>query len=501
MTTTFDTASLYLTIDQGGHASRALIFDRTGTIVSSAHVAVDTLRPEPFRVEHDASALLQSVRTVIGDALTRLGDDGPHVITAGLATQRSSIVCWNRRSGAPLSPVLSWQDTRAAAWLRTFEPRAKEVREHTGLRLSPHYGASKLRWCLDNLAAVQQAQAAGDLCCGPLASFLAQGITTAADRHVPSRPNQAATPGTARPAVADPANASRTLLWNVAARNWDPALLRWFGIPRDVLPESVPTRHCYGEIPRDSLRIPLALVTGDQSAALFALGLPRPDTIYLNLGTGAFLQYLTESVAVDHPALLRSVVYADDQRALYALEGTINGAGSALSWFADQQGLAPADVQIERWLTARGPIPLFINSVAGLGSPYWISQIEPHFVGEGDLDARGCAILESIMFLVAANIEAFRQAGIVARALVVSGGLAQFDGLCQGLADLCGLPVNRPQIDEATARGVAQLLSDFSLPSLAGTDGFTPRPNPERIVRQAAWRRVVDRMSTSISTA
>lgn len=499
MVSTADSASLYLAIDQGGHASRALVFDATGKIVSCAHVPVETLRPQPFWVEHDASALLQSVRTAISNALAALGNDARRVTAAGLATQRSSIVCWNRTTVAPLSPVLSWQDTRAAAWLRKFEPYAKDVRHHTGLRLSPHYGASKLRWCLENLASVQRAQAAGELCCGPLASFLTHGITTPAATRTHTLPSVATTAGTLPRPLTDPANASRTLLWNVAARDWDVDLLQWFSIPRNVLPEPVPTRYFFGEILQQALGIPLSLVTGDQSAALFALGMPRSDTIYVNLGTGAFIQHLSATPSADHPALLRSVVYADDQRALYAVEGTVNGAGNALAWFADKQGLALADVQLERWLKAPGPIPLFINTVGGLGSPFWISHVEPQFIGEGCLDARGCALVESILFLVAANVDTFRQAGIMARELIVSGGLAQSDGLCQGLADLCGIPVSRPQLEEATARGVAQLLSNFSLPSVTEAAYFTPQPNPTRTARQAAWHHALEKILNAIS--
>lgn len=487
-----DSASLYLAIDQGGHASRALVFDAGGNVVSSAHVPVDTQHPCAYWVEHDASDLLASVRTAIHTACDQLGSDIRRITAAALATQRSSIVCWNRRTGTPLSPVLSWQDTRAAAWLRSFEPRAADVRRRTGLRLSPHYGASKLRWCLDHLAPVQQAFAAGELCCGPVASFLAFGITAAAQGSLPALVDATTMPVVARHCLADPANASRSLLWNFIACNWDAQLLEWFGVPRAVLPDCVPTRHTFGVIAHANQHIPLALVTGDQSAALFALGPPRHNVIYINLGTGAFIQHLSNTASADHPSLLRSVVYADGQQALYALEGTVNGAGSALTWFAQREGLAQADINVDRWLETSSTVPLFINTVGGLGSPFWAAQIEPRFVGEASLDARGCAVVESILFLVNANLGAFREAGITPRELVLSGGLAQSDGLCQALAEVSGISVNRPQLSEATARGLVQLLSHFSLPATVPHSRFVPRANPARLARQAAWRRALD---------
>lgn len=481
-----DSTSLYLAIDQGGHASRALVMDSAGNVVSSAHVPVATARPQNYWVEHDAAALLASVRTAIDQACDALGDDTQRISAAGLATQRSSIVCWNRRSGSPISPVLSWQDTRAAAWLRALEPRAAEVRRRTGLRLSAHYGASKMRWCLDHLPAVQHALAAGELCCGPLASFLAFGITAAEPE------SSAATTSVGRRCLADPANASRTLLWNFTDRDWDTQLLEWFGVPRTVLPHSVPTRHPFGTLQVAGHSIPLSLVTGDQSAALFALGRPRDSIVYINLGTGAFIQHLSDTANADHPALLRSVVYADHQQALYALEGTVNGAGSALSWFAQHEGLAETDVHVDRWLETGEAVPLFINTVGGLGSPFWAAQIAPHFVGEGNLEARGCAVLESILFLVNANLAAFREAGIVPRELVLSGGLAQSNALCQALADLSAITVSRPPLREATALGLAQLLSHFSLPPPAPAVRFSPRSHPARRARQEAWRHALD---------
>jgi len=481
-----DSASLYLAIDQGGHASRALIFDGAGNVVASAHVPVETRRPRAFWVEQDGAELLASVRTAIHQACAAVGRDTRRIGAAGLATQRSSLVCWNRRSGAPLSPVLSWQDTRAAAWLDSFAPRAADVRRRTGLRLSPHYGASKLRWCLDHLTPVQHAHAAGELCCGPLASFLAFGITTAESGTAP------ASSGAAAHCLADPANASRTLLWNITERDWDAQLLEWFGVPRAVLPEAVPTRHAFGTLTVAGRTLPLSLVTGDQSAALFAFGPPRDEVIYINLGTGAFIQHLSTTASADHPALLRSVVYADRQQTLYALEGTVNGAGSALSWFAQREDLAETDLNVDRWLETNHPVPLFINTVGGLGSPFWAAQIAPHFVGEGNLEACGCAVVESILFLVNTNLAAFRDAGIIPRELVLSGGLAQSDGLCQTLADLSQIPVSRPQLSEATARGLVQLLSHFSLPQATPAVRFAPRLQPARLARQEAWRRALE---------
>ena len=170
------------------------------------------------------------------------------VASAGLATQRSSIVCWDRVSGQALSPVISWQDRRAHEWLTRFALHAEEIHATTGLMLSAHYGASKLRWCLDHLPAVAQAQSEGRLAFGPLASYLVFRLTEE------------------RTLAVDPANAARTLLWNIKTLNWDEGLLHLFSIPASALPPCVPTRHHFGHLVAAGQRIPLALVSGDQSA-------------------------------------------------------------------------------------------------------------------------------------------------------------------------------------------------------------------------------------------
>ena len=156
-----------LVLDQGGHSSRAFVFDADGRALRQAQRSVGATRPAPGRVEQDPEELVWSLR----EAIDEVGTEGD-VTRAGLATQRSSIVCWDRTSGEALTPVLSWQDTRAAARLAALEPRRSEIRRRTGLFPNAHYGATKLAWCLDQVPEVRRAAGDGRLAMGPLASFL-----------------------------------------------------------------------------------------------------------------------------------------------------------------------------------------------------------------------------------------------------------------------------------------------------------------------------------------
>lgn len=461
---------LYLCIDQGGHASRALVFDGRGVRLASSLRDVGVRYPQPDWVEQDPEELVASLHAVIAETMNALGDRVDRIVNAGIATQRASIVCWDRRTGEALSPVISWQDRRAHAWLFRFSSNVSEIHQRTGLRLSAHYGASKLRWCLDHLPAVSEAQRAGYLAMGPLASFLLFRLLEK------------------KPLLADPANAARTLLWNIRTQDWDPRLLGLFGIPVESLPRCVPTRHDFGTLAIMERRIPLAIATGDQSVALFALGAPRPDTVYINMGTGAFMQRAFDRVP-EAAGLLSGIVYQTAEQAVFVLEGTVNGAGAALRWAEKEWGMEDVETQLPAWLTRAGDIPLFLNGVAGLGAPFWIADFTSRLIGAGYPWQRVCAVAESIVFLLQVNLEIMRNFSPAPVRIIVTGGLARFDAICQRLADLSGLPVYRSAEHEATARGTAYLLAGLprSWPEEQSEAGFKPKPNPPLRQRYQRW--------------
>ncbi len=465
-------AALYLALDQGGQSSRALVFDAQGRIAASAAVPVTTQHPAPDRVEQDPQELTVSLRRAAESALTQLGEDNTHIVAAGLATQRSNVVCWDRASGAALTPVLSWQDRRAANVIDGVVEHAGDIRMRTGLVLSPHYGASKLRWCLDHVPAVTAAAQAERLAFGPLASYLLYRLLEE------------------RPLWVDPSNAARTLLWNLRDEQWDTHLLALFGLPRAPLPQCVASQHAYGTLRVNGQNVPLTVLIGDQAAALFGYGPPLSGTVYVNLGTGAFLQSPSRRLP-PLGALLSTLAYRDDKIRYYVQEGTVNGAGSALQWLAAQHASDPQALiaQLPLWLESIAEPPLFINSVAGLGSPYWVADLTPRFIGTGDLAAQAVAVIESIVFLLHSNLVALSSEAAPQR-IVVSGGLSQLDGLCQRLADIAHLPVQRPAAVEATARGLACLLAGRSprWDSHASGIGFTPRDNTAFSQRHARFR-------------
>jgi glycerol kinase len=435
----------------------------------AALVTISTQHNALGHVEHDAEEIVASVTTALAE-LARLVPV-ERWAAAGFAVQRSSLACWDASDGRPLAPIISWQDRRNAAWLKSLARKAADVHEITGLPLSPHYGASKLRWCLDHLPEVRAAAAQSRLRAGPLASYLLHRLLTE------------------RPVVADAANAARTLLWSPFERNWSGELLELFGIPRTILPRAVGTKARFGTLPAGGRMIPVVACNGDQSVVPFAAGALDTRAAYVNLGTGAFVLRPT-SKALRAAPLMTSVIRADDINFDFVLEGSVNGAGAALSWFELHQGAA-ADRMLalldDAPLTDDGA-PFFLNGVAGLGSPFWNPDFESRFVGDGSELQQCRAVLESVAFLIKANLDEMDRHLDAPSRLIASGGLAENRLLCRMLAALAGVPVDRANDREATSRGLAFMVAaepaEFRGTAMQRLD---PEPDQRLLARYLKW--------------
>jgi glycerol kinase len=379
-------------------------------------------------------------------------------------------VCWDRGTGVALSPILSWQDTRAADWLAAQALDAEAIRGITGLTPNAHFGLGKIRWCLDHLESVQHAAADDRLVIGSLAAFLAFRLLEQ------------------KPCLVDPANASRTLLFDLARGDWNDDLLARFGIERRWLPAIARSDAHYGDFAVGSSRLPLRLLSGDQSTAAFAYGELRPEAAYLNVGTGAFV-YRLAARAPAASRLLRSVVHWSDAPQ-YVVEGTVNGAGSALAWFAQRHGIDDVGAALDAaWSDGAPSGTVFLNGIGGLGSPDWRARFESRFVGEGTMQQQLVAVAESIVFLIQRNLALLQGLGAPCAYVLASGGVSRSDRFCQALSDASGLPLRRPAQCEASARGSAFLLAGRPTEwARVEEDRFEPQANASLQARHQAWR-------------
>jgi glycerol kinase len=454
-----------LIIDQGTHATRAMAVDRQGRMRLSAFAPISLFRLSDIHVEQNGEEILASVERVVRQVLSEALTQQLDLICAGLATQRSSVVAWDLETGKPLSPVISWQDRRVCRWLARFRDSGSVVQGLSGLPLSPHYGAGKLRYLFDNLPLVRVACEGGTLAWGPLASFLLFHLLRE------------------RPYLIDHANAQRTQLWNLQTRSWDTTLMTLFQLPPALLPACRPVCSQYGRL--KAADIPMTAVSGDQNAAFFSLGNPSAGAARVNLGTGGFILLSTGAKPVFHPSLLSGIATSSEKSVQYLLEGTVNGAGAAFEWAADTWRISDFHRNLPDWLSREMAVPVFINAVGGLGSPWWRSEAISYLVGEGSARQRAVAVAESILFLVQENLNTMNGCGCDIEQLTITGGLARLDGLCRRLADLSGKPVYRPAEIEATVRGAAWLAFD--------RPRYWPKPGRGRWFRPASNDALIDR--------
>lgn len=450
-----------LAIDQGTHASRAVVFNQQGEVVAHARQKIELLNISSTHIEQDAENILRSVEHVIEQVLDSTDVSIHH---AALATQRSTLVAWDKVSGIPLAPAISWQDRRCADELLDVRHQHARIHQLTGLPVSPHYLGGKIRWLLKHNAEVNKARQQNTLMTGPLSSYLLFNLLKE------------------KPYMVDHSNAARSLLFDLHIRDWSDELLQLFGIERELLPRCSPVIHPYGHLHYQN--IPISCVCGDQNAAIHAYGIPAADTAIINIGTGAFvLQAQGNSVCV-LPNLLTGIASSTDTDTRYLLEGTVNGAGAALSALVADWPDASIESSLPEWLNNIQDPPLYINGVGGLGSPWWHEHIDSRFIPDNqDPALQAVAVIESIVFLLQYNLDQFPQ-GRLAR-IQVSGGLSILNGLCQRIADLSRLPVIRMQDTEATARGLAWLSLQTAQPwpQHVAAEQFLPCHNPHLQMR------------------
>ncbi len=488
-----------LALDQGTTGSTALVLDSRGQVSGRGYAELPQHFPKPGWVEHDAHEIWSSVLTAARRALSAARIKGSALAAIGVTNQRETTLLWDRRTGEPLGRAIVWQDRRTAERCAELRCRGREasIRRMTGLVCDPYFSATKLEWLLEHRRGARALAARGRLAFGTIDSWLVWRLTG----------------GTVH--ATDPTNASRTMLYGLRSRRWEPALLRTFGVPASVLPEvrrSAGDFGCTrgiggaGRFLPDG--IPVAGVAGDQQAALFGQGCVAAGQSKNTYGTGCFLLLHTGARPVASRAgLLTTVACSADGGVAYALEGSVFVAGAAVQWLRDGLGLlgkASESEAMARSVPDSGGVVL-VPAFAGLGAPYWRADVRGALLGltRGTTRAHIVrATLESLAFQSRDLVEAMaHDAGARVGALQVDGGAVANDWLMQYQADLLGVPVRRPRVIETTALGAGLLAGlgagvwrPHDLQTARKLDReFRPRQNARwRACEWARWRGAID---------
>ena len=440
--------SYILALDQGTTSSRAIVFDAEGSIVGMAQQEFPQIYPQPGWVEHDPVAIWDSQLSVAREVLQNCGLLSQDIKAIGITNQRETTIAWDRDTGHPVHNAIVWQDRRTAGQCDQLraDGQAELFQSRTGLVLDPYFSGTKIKWILDHVQGARDLAAAGRLCIGTVDTWLIWKLTNG------------------RQYCTDVSNASRTLLYNMHALDWDDELCTLLNVLPEILPDVVPSSGVIGETTLLGTPIPISGVAGDQQAALFGQVCTRPGMVKNTYGTGCFLLMNTGTSAIPSTnRLLTTIAWKLNNETQYALEGSVFVGGAVVQWLRDQLGLIASSSDVEALASQvpdNGGVTI-VPAFTGLGAPHWDPYARGTIVGltRGSNAAHiARAALESIAYQSADVIRAMEaDAGVGLKEVRVDGGATANNLLMQFQADILGVPVVRPVVRETTALGAAYL--------------------------------------------
>ncbi len=439
-----------LALDQGTTSSRAIIFDKKGSVISVAQKEFTQYFPKPGWVEHDPIEIWSTQTGIATEAIAKQGLNATDIAAIGITNQRETVVVWDKKTGIPVYNAIVWQDKRTIEYCEELKKQGKSesVKEKTGLVIDSYFSATKVKWILDNVDGVRTRAEAGQLALGTIDSWLIWNFTKG-DLH-----------------VTDVSNASRTLLFNINTMKWDDELLELFTIPKSMLPEVKESSEVYGYTKNTLLggKIPIGGIAGDQQAALFGQMCTKPGMVKNTYGTGCFmLMNIGEKPIISKNNLLTTVAWKINGKTEYALEGSIFIAGAVVQWLRDGLKIIKNSADIEKLActvdSSEGVY--FVPAFSGLGAPHWNQQAQGSLFGltRGSTDAHiARAALEGIAYQTMDILKAMEaDSQIDIKELRVDGGATINKTLMQFQASVLNTVTVRPKEVETTAMGAAYL--------------------------------------------
>lgn len=439
-----------MALDQGTTSSRAMIFDRDGSVVGFANKEFEQIYPKPGWVEHRPADIWGTQLEVAKKALAESKIAPSDIAAIGITNQRETTLVWEKATGKPVYNAIVWQCRRTASICDDLKAKgwADRIREKTGLVVDAYFSGTKVKWILDNVPGVREKAEKGEILFGNVDTWLIWNLTGG------------------KVHVTDYSNASRTMLFNIHELKWDEDILKVLGIPAAILPKALPSSKVYGNTASNvfGAEVPISGDAGDQQAALFGQTCFKPGTAKNTYGTGCFMLMNTGEKAVPSKhGLLTTIAWGINGKVEYALEGSIFITGAAVQWLRDGLRVISSAAESEE-LASKVPdaggvyvVPAFV----GLGAPYWDMYARGTIVGITRGTSREHivrATLESIAFQTRDVLESMTaDSGIQLKALRVDGGAVKNNLLMQFQSDILGVPVERPVITETTALGAAYL--------------------------------------------
>ncbi|HZP12474.1 MAG TPA: glycerol kinase GlpK [Nevskiaceae bacterium] len=440
-------AAALLAIDQGTTSTRSIVFDKRGAKLGVAQLELPQSYPQPGWVEHDANRIWDDTIKTMREAIKAARLATKDIAAIGITNQRETTVIWERASGKPIHPAIVWQDRRTAEFCKQHQDRNGWIAEKTGLLVDPYFSATKIAWMLDKVPGARGRAEKGELAFGTIDSWLLFKLTGG------------------KVHATDATNASRTALFNVRTQSWDDELLKFFNVPKALLPEVKDCAADFGNTDPALLGqpVPIRGIAGDQQAATVGQACFSSGMSKSTYGTGCFLVLNTgDELQLSKNRLLSTVAYRLNGRTTYAMEGSIFVAGAAVQWLRDAVHLirtAGDTEQLAKSIDDSQGVYL-VPAFTGLGAPHWDPQARGAIFGltrDSGIAHIVRAALESVCYQTRDLLAAMSEDACAPTELRVDGGMVVNDWLTQCLADILQIPVVRPQTVETTALGAAFL--------------------------------------------
>ncbi len=484
-----------LSIDQSTQATKAILFDATGNPVCRVAKTHEQIYPAAGQVEHDPMEIFANVESAALEVLHRAAVPASKIVSLSITNQRETILAWDSETGLPVHNAIVWQDGRGSLLCESLRMAGKAdiIKEKTGLRLDPYFSASKLAWIVRECEGARAAIRAHRLLAGTIDSWLMWKLS---GRRV---------------FATDYSNASRTMLFNIEKLAWDEELIDLFGLRGIRLPDPHCSDSLFGEamIPGFDATLPIYGVMGDSHAALFGHCGWKAGDAKATYGTGSSIMTNIGTSRLDPgDGVVLSLAWGFKGLATHVLEGNIHSTGYTLRWLRDNLGLFSTYDEAERLaIEARNNGGVYlVPAFSGLGAPRWVHGIRAIVTGLSHGSNRGHIVragLESIAFQIFELVAEMNSRTRVPLAqLHVDGGPTRNGFLMQFQADLLGIPVIVPKVEELSALGVA-FMGGISCGLWSGTgevgalpvetNTFVPRMDEkERELLIEGWRSAVE---------
>jgi len=437
-------------VDQGTTSTRFMIFDHGGKVIGLHQKEHEQIYPKPGWVEHNPMEIWARTQEVIEGALQSAGLSASDLAAVGVTNQRETTVVWDKATGKPIYNALVWQDTRTADICAKLAKSGGQdrFRKKVGLPLATYFSGPKIKWILDNVKGARARAAKGELLFGNIDTWVIWNLTGGPNGGVH---------------VTDVSNASRTMLMNLETLDWDDAILKAMDVPRAMLPAIRASSEVYGTATGALAGVPVAGDLGDQQAALFGQTCFKPGEAKNTYGTGCFMLLNTGTKPIQSKnGLLTTLGYKlGNQKAVYALEGSIAITGALVQWLRDNLKLIEKSSDVEalaNTVSDNGGI-YFVPAFSGLYAPYWKDNARGVIAGMTRYVNRGHiarATLEATAYQTREVLDAMnKDSGVKLKSLKVDGGMVFNNTLMQFQSDILGVPVVRPTVAETTSLGAA----------------------------------------------